>query len=150
MGRFGCIIASSHERSWPSSTGISAILLISKRQLTTSGGCVIQVKSIIMSTSIRLESAPHISGSISLPWLLVRLTNTVNLSSVSLNATSSGLVSLHVSSDRVVVIDWTLMTLILRSLASCLVCSEEKSDLSLLWKRSLITEIEPALPPLYQ
>ena len=31
MGRFGCIIACSHERSWPSSTGISAMLLISKR-----------------------------------------------------------------------------------------------------------------------
>ena len=31
MGTFGCVIACSHERSWPSSTGISAMPLISKK-----------------------------------------------------------------------------------------------------------------------
>src|SRR6266852_5298759 len=95
---------------------------------------------------MRRESAVHISAFIGLPGLRVRLTNTVNLSSVSLNATSSGVVSLHVSSDRVVVIDWTLMTVIFRSLARTSVCSEERSDLLLLWKRSLITDsITPSL-----
>jgi len=57
---------------------------------------------------MRRESALHISACIDLPGLLVRLTNTVNFSSVSLNATSSGVVSLHVSSDRVMVIDLKL------------------------------------------
>src|SRR5260370_41245909 len=108
-----------------------------------------QAKSVIISTSMRRESAPHTSAFIDLPGLLVRLTNTVNLSSVSLNATSSGVVSLHVSSDRVVVIACTLMTEILYSLASILVCSEEKSDLLLLWKRSLIVKLASvSLPPL--
>ena len=85
-------------------------------------------------------------GFIDLPWLLVRLTNTVNLSSVSSNATSSGVVSMHVSIDNVVVIAWTLITVILCSLASTLVSSGDKSDLLLLWKRSLIAKVALVLP----
>jgi len=115
-GTLGCIIACSHERSWPSSTGISATPFKSKRVSTTSADCVTQINSSIISTSRRRESAAQTGGLIGLPWLHALLTNTVNLSSVSSNATSSDVVSMHEPSVRVVVIVGTLMTVILCSL----------------------------------
>ena len=85
-------------------------------------------------------------GLVDFPELLVRLTYTENLSAVSSKETSSGLETLYESSERVVLIVCALMTLILCSLARTLVCSGGMSDLLLLCKTSLKTEIASALP----
>jgi hypothetical protein len=137
-GTLGCIIACSHERSWPSSTGISAMPFKSKSVSTTSADCVTQTNSNIISTSRRRESAWQTGGLIGLLWLHAVLTNTVNLSSVSSNATSSDVVSMHEPSVRVVVIVGTLITVILCSLVRVFVCSGGMSDFLLLCKTSLM------------
>jgi hypothetical protein len=115
-GTFGCIIACSHERSWPSSTGISAMPFNSKRESTSPTDCVTQTNSDIISTSRRRESAAQTGELIGLRWRHALLTNTVNVSSVSSNATSSDVVSVHEPSVRVVVIVGTLTILTLCSL----------------------------------
>ena len=138
MGTFGCVIVRSHVRSWPSSTGISGMPLNSKRLLTMSTGCVMQVNSVIISNSRRRESAAQMGGLIDFSRPPALLTNTVNLSSASSHATSSDVVSLHWPIDKVVVIVGTLMTVILCSLLRVLVCSGRRSDFLLLCRTSLM------------
>ena len=106
--------------------------------------------SIIISMSSRRESALQMGRLIDFPRLPPLPTNTVNLSSVSWNATSSDVVSVDVPSDRVVVIVCTLITVILCSLARTLVIEGGRSDFLLLCRTSLMNETASALPSLGQ
>ena len=91
-GSLGCSIACNHNpsASSPSSVGSCAIPSNSNNSCTAALLMLMHVSKVIMGMLSRRESWAHMCRSIDLLPVLVRLKNTVYLSSVSSNETSSG------------------------------------------------------------